>query len=115
MILFWLICGLMIVVALAFILPPLLQSSDNVLEKNNQGRLETNIAIYRDQLSELQNDLQNGLVGQQQYEQDRDEIERRVLEDVKAEDSTVKSDKLPGKRSFVYLLGFGLAVVAVVF
>jgi cytochrome c-type biogenesis protein CcmH len=115
MILFWLICGLMIVVALAFILPPLLQSSDNVLEKNNQGRRETNIAIYRDQLSELQNDLQNGLVGQQQYEQDRDEIERRVLEDVKAEDSTVKSDKLPGKRSFVYLLGFGLAVVAVVF
>jgi cytochrome c-type biogenesis protein CcmH len=114
MILFWLICGLMIVVALAFILPTLLQSSDNVLEKN-QDRRETNIAIYRDQLSELQNDLENGLVTQQQFEQDRDEIERRLLEDVKKDDSTGKSDMVPRKRSFVYLFAFGLSIVAVVF
>jgi cytochrome c-type biogenesis protein CcmH len=115
MILFWLICGLMIVVALAFVLPPLLQGSDNVQEKNNQDRRETNIAIYRDQLSELQRDLENGLVSQQQYEQDRDEIERRLLEDVKPEDATGKSNKLPRKRNFAYLLGFGLSLVAVVF
>lgn len=116
MILFWLICALLIVIALAFILPPLLQRSDEGLQTSNDDRRGTNIAIYRDQLSELENDLQNGIVSRQQYEQDRDEIERRLLEDVKLSDSSIiKPLTAPRKKSFVYLLAFGLPVVAVVF
>lgn len=115
MILFWLLCGLLIAIALAFILPPMLQRSDETLEKNNQGRRETNIAIYRDQLSELKHDLQNGLVSQQQYEQDREEIERRLLEDVKAAESTPTTISAKRKRGFAYLLAFGISVIAVVF
>jgi len=115
MILFWMICGLFIVIALAFILPPLLQRSDEAAETSEQDRRETNIAIYRDQLSELENDLKNGIVSQQQYEQDRDEIERRLLEDVKAAGPTGKPLTTAQKRNFAYLLAFGLSVVAVVF
>lgn len=115
MILFWLICALLIVIALAFILPTLLQRSDEGLQTSNEDRRGTNIAIYRDQLSELENDLQNGIVSRQQYEQDRDEIERRLLEDVKLSDSSIKPVTARRKKSFVYLLAFGLPVVAVVF
>lgn len=116
MILFWFICGLLIVIALAFILPPLLQRTDDKQESDLKDRRETNIAIYRDQLSELENDLQNGIVSQQQYEQDREEIERRLLEDVNVVESPSKPlGAAQGKRGFVYLLAFGISVVAVVF
>ena len=115
MILFWFICGLLIVIALAFILPPLLQRTDKKQESDLKDRRETNIAVYRDQLSELENDLQNGIVSQQQYEQDREEIERRLLEDVNVVESASKPIAAPGKRGFVYLLAFGISVVAVVF
>lgn len=82
MILFWVICALFVVIALSFVLPPLLQKDSEARLGAEQERREANIAIYKDQLSELENDLSNGLVEQQQYEQDREEIERRLLEDI---------------------------------
>jgi cytochrome c-type biogenesis protein CcmH len=115
MILFWFICGLFLVIALAFILPPLLQASDKAAVTNDLDRRETNVAIYRDQLSELENDLQNGIVSQQQYDQDREEIERRLLEDVKLVEETNPPSPAPRKTGLVYLLAFGLSAVAVVF
>lgn len=114
MILFWLICAVLVIIALAFILPPLLQPSDAV-EANANERREANVAIYRDQLSELQADLHNGIVSQVQYDQDRDEIERRLLEDVKFSESDVKSTVPTGKKSIVYALALGLPLIAVVF
>ena len=74
MILFWVICALLIVIALAFVLPPLLQRSDNAEVVIDEERKQANIAIYRDQLSELEADLRNGIVAEDQYAQDRDEI-----------------------------------------
>ena len=66
-------------IALAFILPPLLQRE----EKTNANEVkEANVAVYRDQLRELEADLQNGILNREQYEQDREEFERRLLEDV---------------------------------
>jgi cytochrome c-type biogenesis protein CcmH len=84
MILFWLICAGLIAIALAFILPTLLQRDSAASESNNA---EANLEVYRDQLSELDADLANGLVSPEQYQQDRDEIERRLLEDVPTAES----------------------------
>ena len=66
MILFWVICALLIVVALAFVLPPMLQRSQETKGKIDDERRQANIAVYRDQLSELEADLQNGIVSQEQ-------------------------------------------------
>jgi len=115
MILFWLVCSVFVVIALAFLLPPLLERSGDVRAGSDRERREANIAIYRDQLSELENDLQNGIVSQQQFEQDRDEIERRLLEDVQLVESTGKPAAVAKKRGVVYLLALGLPVVAVLF
>ena len=115
MILFWFICGLLILIALAFILPPLLQRSETTPAAGNKERREENIAIYRDQLRELETDLQNGIVSKEQYGQDRDEIERRLLEDVKLSDSDAKTAVDFRKRNVAYLLALGLPLVAILF
>ena len=114
MILFWVICALMVVVALAFVLPPLLQRPDT--KEIDQEQKEANVAIYRDQLSELETDLENGIVSQQQFEQDRDEIERRLLEDTSVVSAATQSTKhTKGKRGMVYALALALPLVATVF
>ena len=114
MILFWVICALMVVVALAFVLPPLLQRPD--AKETEQEQREANVAIYRDQLSELDADLGNGIVSKQQFERDRDEIERRLLEDTSVIGAARQSTKdSKGKRGMVYAFALALPLVATVF
>lgn len=114
MILFWVICALLIVIALAFVLPPLLQRSDDPEVVSDEERKQANIAVYRDQLSELEADLRNGIVAEDQYAQDRDEIERRLLEDTVTTRSKKGAAPIDA-RSTAYLLGFGLPLVAIIF
>ena len=116
MILFWVICALMIVIALAFVLPPALQHSEDPNVMSDEERKKANIAVYRDQLSELEADRLNGIVAEDQYAQDREEIERRLLEDT----ATTRSKKTAGAaplnaRNTAYMLGIGLPLVAVIF
>jgi len=80
MILFWLICAGLVAIALAFLLPTLLQRASVAQETDKEM---ANVEVYRDQLSELDADLANGIVSPEQYRHDRDEIERRLLEDVR--------------------------------
>jgi cytochrome c-type biogenesis protein CcmH len=117
MILFWLICALFIVIAFAFVLPTALQRPDKSQRTIADERKLANIAIYRDQLTELEADLRNGIVSQEQYAQDRDEIERRLLEDTAgASPATPKGAKvLPASRNTAYAIAFGLPLAAVIF
>ena len=115
MILFWLICTILVVIALAFILPPLLQRPATSQAATDKERREANIEIYRDQLAELETDLHNGIVSKEQYQQDRDEIERRLLEDLKISESETKTTADFRKRNVVYALAIGLPLVAVLF
>ena len=111
MILFWLICAGLVAIALAFVLPTLLQRSADTDEDNKS---EANVEIYRDQLRELDADLANGIVSPEQYRQDRDEIERRLLDDV-ATAAEVGKKPAPATpvRAVVYAVAFGMPVAAV--
>jgi cytochrome c-type biogenesis protein CcmH len=114
-ILFWVVCALLIVIALAFLLPPALQRSEESDVKTDDARKQANIAVYRDQLTELEADLRNGIVSEEQYPQDREEIERRLLEDT-ATARTEKSSKTPvNARNTAYLLAIGLPLIAIIF
>jgi cytochrome c-type biogenesis protein CcmH len=113
MIVFWLVAAVMIVIALAFVLPPLLQRA----EKSNADEVkEANVAVYRDQLRELESDLHNGIVSQEQYNQDREEIERHLLQDLGDSSGDVKQSK-PAltDRHLAYVLGAAIPVIAVLF
>jgi len=115
MILFWVIAALLIVIALAFILPPLWQNSENAQTKASEERNEANISVYRDQLSELDSDVRNGIVSREQFEQDREEIERRLLEDVSTNPKAIPSASTGEQRGVAYALALALPVVAIVF
>lgn len=117
MMLFWFICVVLIVIALAFILPTALQRNEKSQRAMADERKQANIAVYRDQLSELEADLQNGIVSKEQYTQDRDEIERRLLEDT-ATAAAAKQKTVPAaaaSRNTAYALAVGLPLVAVIF
>jgi cytochrome c-type biogenesis protein CcmH len=114
-ILFWVIAALLIVIALAFILPPLWQNSGNAQTKASAERNEANISVYRDQLSELDSDVRNGIVSREQFEQDREEIERRLLEDVSSNPKANPSSSTKEQRGVAYVLAFALPLVAIVF
>jgi cytochrome c-type biogenesis protein CcmH len=116
MILVWVICIAMLVVALLFVLPPALRS-ETAKTKDENARRDANIAVYRDQLKELEADLHNGIVSEEQYTQDRDDIERRLLEDTSNNPVTAKpAVKISATtRKHAYMIGVGLALVVVIF
>ncbi|MGH8690631.1 MAG: c-type cytochrome biogenesis protein CcmI [Burkholderiales bacterium] len=76
---FWLIGGALAAVALFLVLRPLLGTSGPEI-----SRREANIAIYRDQLRELEADLRAGTLAQADYDRARRELEARLLEDAAA-------------------------------
>jgi cytochrome c-type biogenesis protein CcmH len=61
------------------VLPPLITrtSGGGVVDRST-----LNISVYRDQLAELERDRENDVITQEQYEQGRLELERRLLDDV---------------------------------
>lgn len=113
MILFFLICIVLLVIALAFILPPLRQSATGRPETDEKGRKEANIAVYQDQIAELTSDLDNSIISPEQYKEDRDALERRLLEDVSSEDQAAGGPALVPARGLIYGLAIGLPLVAV--
>ncbi len=76
---FWVFVALLIMAALAFVLPALLSHG-----RRSQGAASdaTNIAVYRDQMRELDADLAAGTLMREQHDEARRELERRMLEDV---------------------------------
>jgi cytochrome c-type biogenesis protein CcmH len=90
MLTFWIIAALLILLALWFILPALLEKprTDEEVE-----RREANILVYKDQRRELEADLNNGLIGKEQYELEKAELERRLLADVTAKSGTAATSK----------------------
>jgi len=110
MLTFWIIAALFILLALWFVLPPLLQKTDN----NQADDLRAaNVLIYRDQFQEMEADLKNGLINEEQYQQDKEELERRLLEDVKVTQSG--SSPLPATRKFAYGVAAAIPIGVIAF
>jgi cytochrome c-type biogenesis protein CcmH len=114
MILFWLICATFVAIGLTFVLPPLLQRSDKELETDEASSEKANVEVYRDQLAELRSDLANGLITEEQFQQDRQEYERRLLDDVAATESPAAPEG-GNSRRLAYLVALALPLVAVLF
>ena len=77
---FWVIAVLLAAGALVFVLPPLLRR-----RRTAPGAAQdaTNVAVYRDQLRELEVDLAAGTLARDQYDGARRELEARLLDDVR--------------------------------
>ncbi|HEV7856764.1 MAG TPA: c-type cytochrome biogenesis protein CcmI, partial [Herminiimonas sp.] len=84
---FFLAATAMIVLALSLVLLPLLRNEQQKSGKRHADvqRDALNLAVLRDQLRELDADLQAGTIDAAGYQSARQELERRVIEDVAAQ------------------------------
>ncbi len=101
MLTFWIICALLVLLALWFLLPAFLQQGE---ETKTDDRRAANLLVYQDQYQELEADLKNGLIVQEQFQQEKDELERRVLDDVKAKSPDSPVPSAAGRK-----VGYGVA------
>jgi cytochrome c-type biogenesis protein CcmH len=69
----------MLILAFAFVLPPLLRQSH---KGNSATREKINIAIHKEHLQELQDELNQGELSQKDFEHASHEIERALLSDI---------------------------------
>jgi cytochrome c-type biogenesis protein CcmH len=112
MIAFWAICGLMILLALWFVLPALFQRQE---EGNPDDRRAANLVVYQDQYRELETDLRAGLLGEDQYQKEKEELERRLLDDVKSPEAVSTSTAKGINRRLAYGVAFAIPVAAIGF
>lgn len=89
---FWVVAGILIVGALLFIIPTLLRKGGT---ETGMIRNTANVTIYRDQLAELEADLNSDVLTREQYEQSKRELQQRMLQDVPAGE-TMKAATLAG-------------------
>ncbi len=116
---FWLVAAVMTVVALAIVLVPLV-----LRHRRAPKRVEYDLAIYRDQLHELESDRARGLVGEDQSEAARLEIQRRMLaaskrgegvaadESEETEETETKLSPFGGNMRWFAIGGIGAAIPA---
>jgi cytochrome c-type biogenesis protein CcmH len=109
---FWLVAALFVAVALLLVLPPLLREHGAAMRPDRDA---ANIGLYRDELAELEREHAAGTVGAEQYREAKQEIERRLLEDVMpaapAQGAGAQSRRAP--RWAALAVGIALPLVAV--
>jgi cytochrome c-type biogenesis protein CcmH len=77
---FWMLAALLVVVAMLFVIPPLLRKPRT---SGVQGDA-LNVQVIRDQVSELRADLESGRLDETAYAAARSDLERELLDDVEA-------------------------------
>lgn len=99
--LFWVAAAAAVALALAFVLPFLMRNSSAAHGK--AARRDINLAVYRDQMKDLNTELSNTQLSQEQFLASKLELETRAAEDALAHEDSVAA---PVASRW---LGFGLA------
>ncbi|MET0065224.1 MAG: c-type cytochrome biogenesis protein CcmI [Candidatus Thiodiazotropha sp.] len=93
MTLFWMITAGLTVLAMAFVALPLLRKNVNTGVTSD----ELNLAIFKQQLAELDNDLAAGNLEQARYEAARTDLEKELLSDIDADEDNKTRQKMSGQ------------------
>jgi cytochrome c-type biogenesis protein CcmH len=100
MTLFWTLSGILVVIALAFVLLPLFRyrrptsTSDTAIAQPADDVQRARVDVYRTQIAELQGDLDVGTISQEQFDTARLDLQRNLLE---ATDSPTGQSRPSGK------------------
>jgi cytochrome c-type biogenesis protein CcmH len=108
MIAFSIVAGVLVTLALTFVLWPLLRP--HRMHEGDAAR-QANVAAYRQQVAELELDLRSGALDPEQHDATRLELERRLLEDAGGASQARPSEP---KRSLrlAWVIGAGLPLAA---
>jgi cytochrome c-type biogenesis protein CcmH len=101
--LFWIAAVAFVALALAFVLPPLLRRR---AAADTPARRDINIAVYRDQLKELEAERASGALAEEQFNAARLELEARLAEDALLQDATPVAPRADGRK-----IGYALAAL----
>lgn len=104
---FLIVACLLTATALLFVLVPLMRKE--AVAHPHALRDEVNLMVLRDQMSELDADLAAGTIDATAYQNSRQEIERRVVEDVQPGAALSAASS---KRPMAWLVGLALPVLA---
>jgi len=100
---FAIFAALLIAVVLAFLLPPLwlgLRAKHHAAD-----RKEANLAIFRDQLAELEREKAEGTLADADFDQARSELQKRLLEEVdRNSEATLPASHAPTRKTAIALL-----------
>ncbi|MDR3410290.1 MAG: c-type cytochrome biogenesis protein CcmI [Formivibrio sp.] len=107
---FWIAAAALMALVIALLAWPLLRHRPS---PQTTSRRAINIALYRDQLAELSRDRDNGFLTPTDFDQAKEELDRRILEDT-ADELTSKPSKLSSKMPRTpWVLLFGIPLMAV--
>ncbi|MQM32083.1 MAG: c-type cytochrome biogenesis protein CcmI [Candidatus Accumulibacter phosphatis] len=97
---FILFAVLLVVAVIAILLPPLLRAPKPSAGADHR---EANLAIFRDQLAELERERDNGALDLADFEQAQNELQRRLLDEVQPR-ASAPSEARPGRKTALALL-----------
>jgi cytochrome c-type biogenesis protein CcmH len=102
------IATVMVVIALAWLLWPLLRAG----RRPTVERHIANATIYRDQFADLDADLKRGIISEAQYVEAKGELERRLLDEGRAEGKERSAATVGSSRTTAIVVALGVPVVA---
>ncbi len=100
------IAAVMVVIALAWLLWPLLRTG----QRATVERHVANATIYRDQFADLDADLKRGSISEVQYKEAKAELERRLLDEARADAAPASRSR--GGRAPAVVIALSVPVLA---
>ena len=108
MIAFWIFAALLLILALALVLPAVLKSKGSIGNSAN-GAAAANLSVLRSQLTQLDADFAAGSISADQLALAKSEIERRALEEESAPETRIAAAK---STRTAWVLGLVIPLVA---
>jgi len=105
-IIFWIIAAVLMAACAALVLAPLRKA------RALRGRADSDVAVYRDQLDEIDRDLERGMIGETEAHAARTEISRRLLA-ADAARSGESSTRTKAGTQFAVILVFAVPLLTV--
>jgi len=111
MTLFAIYAALLVAVVAAFLLPPLWRGLRPAVAGSD--RKAFNLAIFRDQLGELEREKVEGSLGESEFEQAKRELQHRLLADVSPEEAGAPQGNRSASRPLAIALLLALPLLAI--
>ena len=106
---FLIAAALLVVAVIALLLPPLLRTPRF---SGSTDQSEANLAIFRDQLAELERERREGSLAEADFAQAKSELQRRLLEEVPAQAAPATTDGGSRQTALAFLVLIPLAAAA---
>lgn len=111
MTLFWVIAALLVCVALAFLITPLVRNRTG--SDAGASRDSASLAVFRDQLAELDADLAAGSIDRDQWEVARADLQRGLLEDASAPAAAAPAAPATPSKAAAIVVAVAVPMVAI--